>query len=320
MNLVVRKSFLPLLLCLVGVTAVGCGSPSTDVPIASILPIERIEPLQVPSEITQDKATDIYRDPGLDPSFDRQLMIPAPRQLIAAREDISVRLIKLGDLAWIAIELEPSSVWPLLVTYWRTSAGGIRSADHTDGTIRRGEYQAADGSRRRSTIRLEGSFRAGTSEVQIFEYQRNGGDWELLSIDTSPASELVSLTRYITQVTAESTPSSLIARALDENYKASLDNSDQDEQKLVLEIGMSRAWATVLRSLGELNIPVISRDQSTRTMLVGASGAPDSEDQPTATLRFTEEGSAIVVSKGDYANQELADSMVTLFADIIATL
>ena len=316
----------------------GCGTPASEVPIASTLPTERTEPLTIPTGIEQDKVIDMYRPQSeQEIDFHSQLYVPLPRQLISAREEISVRLRKLGDLAWIATELEPSSVWPLLVTYWRTSAGGLRSADHVTGTIRTGEYEATDGSLMRAVIRLDGGFRAGTSEVQISEYKKQGNNWVLMQTDTSPASQLVALTRYITQVTQESTPSSLIARALNDRHKATLDNSDEDNQKLVLSTSMERAWATVLAALAEIEVPVLERDLSRRTLVVGTAGSQtDIDDQPeqteqteqteetlapaSATLFFEQKDKRIYISKGEFTDPETQAGMTTLFADIIAIL
>ena len=65
-----------------------------------------------------------------------KIKTPRPKELFSASSENEIRLHKLGEVRWVYLGLEPSSVWPMTIEFLKNSESyKLGSYDPASGTI-----------------------------------------------------------------------------------------------------------------------------------------------------------------------------------------
>ncbi|MBF2754844.1 MAG: outer membrane protein assembly factor BamC [Gammaproteobacteria bacterium AqS3] len=248
----------------------GCGNR-----VAPYMEAEEGEALQVPEELKLPEASELYDIPDIHPDAGDPLgEIVRPRRLISDLESERVRLLRLGEVYWLAIDgSTPERIWSLVELYLHGQPWGIGDYDAEYGTIRSGELE--DGSVLEYVV--ESGLRPLTSEV-LLRHLAPGSVGRVEAKDVAHESNrssevLRELAEFIAANQHLSVEASLLAQNIRSRPKARL--VPGRPSRLLVSLPFERLWATLERAapgMERSGVGVVDRDRSTRQMYLSVAG------------------------------------------------
>ena len=248
----------------------GCGSR-----VAPYMEADEGEVLQTSEALRLPEASELYDIPEIHPDAGDPLgEIIRPRQLISDLESERVRLLRLGEVYWLAIDgSTPERIWSLVELYLHGQSWGIGDYDAEYGTIRSGELE--DGSVLEYVV--ESGLRPLTSEV-LLRHLAPGSvgkvEAEELPHGSNRSSEILrELAEFIAANQHLSVEASLLAQNIRSRPKARL--VPGRPSRLLVSLPFERLWATLERAapgMQRSGVGVVDRDRSTRQMYLSIAG------------------------------------------------
>lgn len=219
--------------------------------------------LVVPEGTELEQTADLYYIPAgkiSDARISRR-NLPLARESISSGLTQSLSLRRLGNEYWLLAEVPPSSVWPLLKEYWGRQEVAIAAEDALEGMMQSAEVEEA-GERVSYRMKVEAGLRSSSTELYL---QRLNAEGEHVHSEN-----LVDRYRDILSYLSD-TPnfsSSLLVQHLDFNPKMTTGNDENGYPYLLLRVSRERAWALLVKAIGELGWPRLAADAAAGVMEV----------------------------------------------------
>lgn len=233
-----------------------------------------LEPLQVPSELSEGAIDDGYPVPEITEEvvLSGDFEVPRPDPLEGDPGSQLVRIQRLGEEQWILVDISPGQVWPQVRAFLNRAQLGTGRTDPDLGVIETSWLEPADESlaRERYRFRIEQGVQRGTSEIYVLQDSIGGEQWPADSDNPEREDAMVQeLSQFVANSAAQGAVSMVAERALDSRGKVFL-RRDAGESYLDLRLPFARAWASLGLALEKAEFEVEDLDRSQREYWVKA--------------------------------------------------
>ena len=258
------KSISALLLA-AALSASGCASKSAKERASALGKLDASTPgeLVLPPGVSREEVLDQFQLPAVKEVENGYEKVGRPRQFLSVAEKSQVRLHRLGALNWVYVMARPSSIWPLVLDFWKSKKIKLVEANPSAGIIRTAPVAAARGGKRRFwEMRLEHGIRQQSSEVFLAVFEQGAGSSlrEVTSEVEEVRSYYMDLMRFLSDNSDRMSGHSLVAGALDQRQKATL-IEDDGERAIVLLVGFNRSWSAAERALQSAEVPIYDKNR-----------------------------------------------------------
>ncbi len=195
--------------------------------------------------------------------FQEETKTPRPKELFSASSENEIRLHKLGEVRWVYLGLEPSTVWPMIIEFLKSNISyKIGNSRPSTGVINTKKFKFK-GQQTKIEFKLERGLQQSSSEIFVTHLTEVKGNWEIIP---SEKSNLESVVNELYEFLSSSTPStgtSLVALNLNTSNKTEVITSEDGTRFIKLRINYARAWAATRRSLQLAGYKIIDEDRNT---------------------------------------------------------
>ena len=187
---------------------------------------------------------------------------PRPKQLFSAAAKNEIRLHKLGEVRWVYLGLEPSTVWPMTIEFLRTNERlKLGKFDPSAGIINSSKFKFNN----QETIlefKLERGLQQSSSEIFVSHLTSVNGTWEILPNSKSNLEVVINELYEFLSSSAPSTGTSLVALNLNASNKTEVITEGNGSRIIKLRVNFARAWAATRRSLQIAGYNIIDEDRN----------------------------------------------------------
>lgn len=224
---------------------------------------EPLPPIQLPEGVRSDSIGQLFVIPPIDDPnapMPPEFTVPRPNLGDGKPEQRNeVKIQKLGERRWIAVNAPPSKVWPRTREFLASRGLALSVMDPSIGVLETDWLSIKDDptNKDRYRIRLEQGLRSDTTEVHVLQMTVSQAvpgtgqvNWPERSINPQREGWMVDeLSNYLAQ--QETEQASMLAQAIGmSQQKVDLVSVENVEPYLILHLDFARAWASVSGALG----------------------------------------------------------------------
>ena len=114
-----------------------------------------------------------------------QTKTPRPKELFSASSENEIRLHKLGEVRWIYLGLEPSSVWPMAIEFLKSNEiYKLGAYDPSTGIINSKNFRF-NNQETKIEFKLERGLQQSSTEIFVTHLTNLNGNWEIIPNENS---------------------------------------------------------------------------------------------------------------------------------------
>ena len=216
-------------------------------------------------EVLEDSSFIVNRFPisGEFEIFQEQTKTPRPKELFSASSQNEIRLHKLGEVRWVYLGLEPSSVWPMTIEFLKNNRTyNLGKYDPSTGIINSKKYRF-NGQETKIQFKLERGLQQSSTEIFVTHLSNLSGNWEIIPNEKSDLNNIVNEFYDFLSSSAPSTGTSLVALNLNASNKTEVVTNQNGSKFIKLRVNYARAWAATRRSLQLAGYKILDEDRIT---------------------------------------------------------
>ena len=216
-------------------------------------------------EVLKDSSFIVNRYPisGEVEILQEQTKTPRPKELFSASSENEIRLHKLGEVRWIYLGLEPSSVWPMTIEFLKNNEiYQLGAYDPSTGVINSKNFRF-NNQETKIEFKLERGLQQSSSEIFVTHLTNQNGNWEIIPNEKSDLNKIVNELYDFLSSSAPSTGTSLVALNLNVSNKTEVITNQNGSKFIKLRVNYARAWAATRRSLQLAGYKIIDEDRNT---------------------------------------------------------
>ena len=207
--------------------------------------------LNMLESILEDKTfiIDSYPIPGKVKISKEESKTQRPKQLFSAAAKNEIRLHKLGEVRWVYMGIEPSSIWPRVIGYIETNNNlELAKADASLGIISSESFKF-NGQDTKIEFKIEPGLQQSSSEIFVSHLVNRNGSWEIIPNINSNLEVVVNELYDYLSSSSPTSGTSLLALNLNTSNKTEVLVNDSGLKEIKLKVNFARAWASTRRSL-----------------------------------------------------------------------
>lgn len=220
----------------------------------------------MPEGMEAATSLDIFSIPPGDVSeviFSRR-NLPRARETISSDLTGAVSLHRLGERYWLAAEMPPSALWPLIRNYWQHREIEIALENPTNGTVTTALLTALlpDQANPLSLqLTVESGLRSGSSEVHMSVLDEEGEELNHPPLIEEYLRDLLGFLSKTSDIA-----SSMLVQHLDFITKMQT-GSDRDGYPYIeLKVEEARAWSLLVKAVRALGLDLVGSDRKQRSI------------------------------------------------------
>lgn len=304
------------LLLAAAVTLSGCGMLFGDEGVFrdrsdDYLDAGTIAPMDIPATADPGVFEQLYVIPRVEKSefeYPDEFSVPRPQALAASVYSEKVKLQRLGDRRWIAINSPPAEVWPRVRNFLNTNGLRVARTVPERGLIETNWLQFKDDpDRDKYQLRIEQGVQPDSTEIHVLHTNASleipaptDVAWPEQSVSAEKESWMVDeLAASLARDTGAGS-ASLLAQTIGGSNKVEMVSRDRDPV-LHMDLSWNRAWATVSYALNEEGFRTIDSDSEQRLIYADYTPPEDSEGFFSGWFRDDD--------KPDYTLAQVLDSL-----------
>tara|TARA_B100000524_G_scaffold133176_1_gene66279 strand:+ start:131 stop:1096 length:966 start_codon:yes stop_codon:yes gene_type:complete len=192
-----------------------------------------------------------------------QTKTPRPKELFSASSENEIRLHKLGEVRWIYLGLEPSSVWPMAIEFLKSNEiYKLGTYDPSTGIINSKNFRF-NNQETKIEFKLERGLQQSSTEIFVTHLTNLNGNWEIIPNENSDLNKIVNEFYDFLSSSAPSTGTSLVALNLNVSNKTEVVTNQNGSKFIKLRVNFARAWAATRRSLQLAGYKILDEDRNT---------------------------------------------------------
>ena len=192
-----------------------------------------------------------------------QTKTPRPKELFSASSQNEIRLHKLGEVRWIYLGLEPSSVWPMAIEFLKSNEiYKLGAYDPSTGIINSKNFRF-NNQETKIEFKLERGLQQSSTEIFVTHLTNLNGNWEIIPNENSDLNKIVNEFYDFLSSSAPSTGTSLVALNLNVSNKTEVVTNQNGSKFIKLRVNFARAWAATRRSLQLAGYKILDEDRNT---------------------------------------------------------
>ena len=192
-----------------------------------------------------------------------QTKTPRPKELFSASSENEIRLHKLGEVRWIYLGLEPSSVWPMAIEFLKSNEiYKLGTYDPSTGIINSKNF-GFNNQETKIEFKLERGLQQSSTEIFVTHLTNLNGNWEIIPNENSDLNKIVNEFYDFLSSSAPSTGTSLVALNLNVSNKTEVVTNQNGSKFIKLRVNFARAWAATRRSLQLAGYKILDEDRNT---------------------------------------------------------
>ncbi len=192
-----------------------------------------------------------------------QTKTPRPKELFSASSENEIRLHKLGEVRWIYLGLEPSSVWPMAIEFLKSNEiYKLGTYDPSTGIINSKNFRF-NNQETKIEFKLERGLQQSSTEIFVTHLTNLNGNWEIIPNENSDLNKIVNEFYDFLSSSAPSTGTSLVALNLNVSNKTEVITNQNGSKFIKLRVNFARAWAATRRSLQLAGYKILDEDRNT---------------------------------------------------------
>ena len=214
--------------------------------------------------ILEDKTfiIDSYPIPGKVKISKGEYKTQRPKQLFSAAAKNEIRLHKLGEVRWVYMGIEPSSIWPRVIGYIETNNNlELAKADASLGIISSESFKF-NGQDTKIEFKIEPGLQQSSSEIFVSHLVNRNGSWEIIPNINSNLEVVVNELYDYLSSSSPTSGTSLLALNLNTSNKTEVLVNDSGLKEIKLKVNFARAWASTRRSLLLAGFNIIDEDRN----------------------------------------------------------
>ena len=216
-------------------------------------------------EVLKDSSFIVNRYPisGEIEILQEQTKTPRPKELFSASSENEIRLHKLGEVRWIYLGLEPSSVWPMAIEFLKSNEiYKLGTYDPSTGIINSKNFRF-NNQETKIEFKLERGLQQSSTEIFVTHLTNLNGNWEIIPNENSDLNKIVNEFYDFLSSSAPSTGTSLVALNLNVSNKTEVVTNQNGSKFIKLRVNFARAWAATRRSLQLAGYKILDEDRNT---------------------------------------------------------
>lgn len=220
--------------------------------------------LNMLESILEDKTfiIDSYPIPGKVKISKEESKTQRPKQLFSAAAKNEIRLHKLGEVRWVYMGIEPSSIWPRVIGYIETNNNlELAKADASLGIISSESFKF-NGQDTKIEFKIEPGLQQSSSEIFVSHLVNRNGSWEIIPNINSNLEVVVNELYDYLSSSSPTSGTSLLALNLNTSNKTEVLVNDSGLKEIKLKVNFARAWASTRRSLLLAGFNIIDEDRN----------------------------------------------------------
>ena len=191
-----------------------------------------------------------------------KIKTPRPKELFSAPSENEIRLHKLGEVRWVYLGLEPSSVWPMTIEFLEKNNNyNLGSYNPANGTINSKKFKF-NNQETKIEFKLERGLQQSSSEIFVSHLAKVNGQWEIIPSEKSNLNQIVNELYDFLSSSAPSTGTSLLALNLNASNKTEVVVNEDGTRFIKLRVNYARAWAATRRSLQLAGYKILDEDRN----------------------------------------------------------
>lgn len=226
------------------------------------LKAEIAKPVRLPEGVNSNTMGQLFVIPPItnaDAPMPTEFQVPKPVNMDVASQQLNeVKIQKLGERSWIAVNSAPDAVWPRVHAFLRDHGMEVARQDPVAGEIETAwlTLKGDDAGRDRYRITLEQGLRNRSTEVHVREVTVDGVTqasqfvaWPAQSVNPEREQWMIStLSEYLAR--EDTMQASMVAQAIGTGERRVEVVSGADPY-LAMRVDRARAWASVGGALGK---------------------------------------------------------------------
>ncbi len=270
------------------------------------LKAEPIAPVKLPAGVKSETMGELFVIPPIPDTnapMPAEFETPHPASTIALGEQRNnVKIQKLDQRRWIAINEAPGEVWPRVRAFLSEHGFSTTTADPSTGTLETGWLSIKDhpDSKDRYRIRLEPGLRNASTEIHILQTSSTNAmpsdaiTWPEQSLNPQREAWMVDqLSAFLAH--EEQGQASMLAQAIGTSYPKVILIDQGNKPMLVLKLDYARAWASVGGALDRRGFHVddMNRDKGQFFVSYSAKKAKAAAREEAAALSNDKEAAPV---------------------------
>ncbi len=192
-----------------------------------------------------------------------QTKTPRPKELFSASSQNEIRLHKLGEVRWVYLGLEPSSVWPMAIEFFKNNEiYKLGAYDPSKGIINSKNF-IFNNQETKIEFKIERGLQQSSSEIFVSHLINLKGNWEIIPNEKSNLNKIVNELYDFLSNSAPSSGTSLVALNLNTSNKTEVITNQNGSKFIKLRVNYARAWAATRRSLQLAGYKILDEDRNT---------------------------------------------------------
>ena len=168
----------------------------------------------------------------------------------------------MGEVRWVYLGLEPSSVWPMTIEFLKNNDKfGLGAFDPKLGVIN-SKIFILNGQNTKLEFKIERGLQQSSSEIFVSHLASLNNSWEIIPNDKSNLEEAINAFYDFLSSTAPSTGTSLVALNLNASDKTEVIINKNGLTTIKLRVNFARAWAATRRSLKLSGYKILDEDRN----------------------------------------------------------
>jgi len=229
---------------------------------------DSIPPIDVPEGVEKERFGELYVVPDVDKKefeYPDKFVVPRPQALSANVFAEKVKIQRLKEKRWIAINTSPAEVWPRVRSFLNTNSLVVAKTNPEEGVIETTWLQFKDDPKNRDKyqIRIEQGVQPDTAEIHVthIKMKRNkevplSVDWPEISVDAERESWMVDELAASLANDPTASSASLLAQTIGGSKKITIASKNR-EPILRMELVLSRARATLNHALDQEGFKIV---------------------------------------------------------------
>ena len=205
---------------------------------------------------------DNYPIPGDIEVISGEYATKRPKQLFSAAAINEIRLHKLGEVRWVYLGLEPSTVWPMILEFFEGSESlNLGNADPSSGILSSKSFSFKN-QKTKVELKIEPGLQQSSSEIFVSHLASKGELWEIIPNENSNLDAIVNELYDFLSSTSPTSGTSLLALNLNTTNKTEVITNALGLREIKLKVNFARAWASTRRSLMLSGFKIIDEDRN----------------------------------------------------------
>jgi len=256
-----------------------------------------IPPMKVPEHMDSGSISELFVIPPISNEYvDTEKEFEAPRpNLNSSTEQTPIKIQKLDNRRWIAINAGVSEVWPRVQHFLQENKIEATLTDPASGEIETAWLTLKEdaANKDRYQIKIEPGIHANSCEIHIIQVTVSNEtpasdhiNWPSMSVNPEREKWLLDkLANYLTQ--DDKSGASLVAQSVGGARKVDFVQPYQADPFLVFSLDEDRAWASVGGALNQYPFAIVDLNRGTGVYQFSYDAMPIDKDKPGFFCRLT---------------------------------